>query len=199
MDILYYSNYCKHSQKVLQVLSKTNVTDKISFICIDKRSRDPKTNQLYINLENGSKVIMPPNIHSVPALLLVKKNYQVIYGGDDIVQHFQPYITSLNNQATNNNGEPIGFRLGDNYGSNIVSEQFTYYNMSPEELSSKGKGGMRQMYNYVSANTDVLAINTPPDTYRPDKLSNNVTIDNLQKMRNEEMSTMGQQKPAFSI
>ena len=199
MDILYYSNYCKHSQKVLQVLSKTNITDKISFICIDKRSRDPKTNQLYINLENGSKVIMPPNIHSVPALLLVKKNYQVIYGGDEIVQHFQPYITSLNNEATHMNGEPMGYILGDNYSSNIVSEQYTYYNMSPEELSSKGKGGMRQMYNYVSANIDTLAINTPPDTYRPDKLSNNVTIDNLQKQRNEEMNVIGQQKPAFSI
>jgi len=199
MDILYYSNYCKHSQKVLQVLSKTNITDKISFICIDKRSRDPKTNQLYINLENGSKVIMPPNIHSVPALLLVKKNYQVIYGGDDIVQYFQPYITSLNNQATNMNGEPVGYRFTDNYSSNIVSEQFTFYNMSPEELSSKGKGGMRQMNNYVSANLDTLVINTPPDTYRPDKLSNNVTIDNLQKMRNEEMNVIGQQKPAFSI
>ena len=199
MDILYYSNYCKHSQKVLQVLSKTNITDKISFICIDKRTRDSKTNQLYINLENGSKVIMPPNIHSVPALLLVKKNYQVIYGGDDIVQHFQPYITSLNNQATNMNGEPVGYRLTDNYSSNIVSEQFTFYNMSPEELSSKGKGGMRQMNNYVSANLDTLIINTPPDTYRPDKLSNNVTIDNLQKMRNEEMNVIGQQKPSFSI
>lgn len=197
MDILYYSNHCKHSQKVLQVLSKTNVTDKISFICIDKRSRDPKTNQLYINLENGSKVIMPPNIHSVPALLLVKKNYQVIYGGDEIVQHFQPHITSMNNQATNMNGEPLGYILGDNYSSNIVSEQFTFYNMSPEELSSKGKGGMRQMYNYVSANQDEIIINTPPDTYRPDKLSNNVTIDNLQKQRNEEMNVIGQQKPAF--
>jgi hypothetical protein len=71
--------------------------------------------------------------------------------------------------------------------------------MSPEELSSKGKGGMRQMNNYVSANLDTLVINTPPDTYRPDKLSNNVTIDNLQKMRNEEMNVIGQQIPAFSI
>ena len=46
---------------------------------------------------------------------------------------------------------------------------------------------------------DTLVINTPPDTYRPDKLSNNVTIDNLQKQRNEEMNVIGQQKPAFSI
>ena len=41
-------------------------------------------------------------------------------------------------------------------GSNIVSEQFTYYNMTPEELSAKGKGGQRQMYNYVSASQDLI-------------------------------------------
>ena len=50
MDILYYSNYCKHSQRVVQTLVKGNLTDKISFICIDKRSRDPKTNQIFIHL-----------------------------------------------------------------------------------------------------------------------------------------------------
>lgn len=37
MDILYYSNYCKHSQKIIQNLSKTNLKDKISFICIDRK------------------------------------------------------------------------------------------------------------------------------------------------------------------
>ena len=51
MDILYYSNYCPHSQKVLQTLVKGNMSDKISFICIDKRVQDPKTNQTYIILE----------------------------------------------------------------------------------------------------------------------------------------------------
>ena len=32
MDILYYSNYCKHSQKIVQTLVKNNFKDKISFI-----------------------------------------------------------------------------------------------------------------------------------------------------------------------
>jgi hypothetical protein len=197
MDILYYSNYCKHSQKVLQILSKTTITDKISFICIDKRVRDPNNNQLFIQLENGSKVIMPPNIHSVPALLLVKKNYNVIYGGDDIIQHFQSDITTMSDNATKTTGEPMAYVFGGNPSSNIVSEQYTYYDMSPEELSSKGKGGMRQMHNYVSISHGPNYINTPPDTYRPDKLSNSVTIENLQKLRDGEIPMNN--KPAFSI
>jgi hypothetical protein len=189
MDILYYSNYCKHSQRLVQTLVKGNLSNKISFICIDKRVRDPKNNQQYIVLENGSKVVMPPNIHSVPALLLIKQNYRLLMG-DEIMQHLHPQIKQLNEVATNYNGEPISYTLGGSSGgSNIMSEQYTYYNMTPDELSAKGKGTNRQMYNYVSASDDIKLINTPPDNYRPDKLSNNVTIESLQQQRLNEIET----------
>jgi hypothetical protein len=187
MDILYYSNYCKHSQKLLQTLTKGNLTDKISFICIDKRSNDPKTNQTFIHLENGSKVIMPPNIHSVPALLLVKDRYRIIMG-DQIMQYFHPQLKSANEKATNYNGEPMGYHLGSlTTNSNIMSEKYTSYSMTPEELSAKGKNGSRPLYNYVSATDDINFINTPADTYKPDKISTSVTIDNLQQKRIDEI------------
>ena len=187
MDILYYSNYCKHCQRLVQTLVKSNLSDKISFICIDKRVRDPKNNQQYIVLENGSKVIMPPNIHSVPSLLLIKQNYRLLMG-DDIMQHLHPQIKQLNAAATNYNGEPVSYSLNSSSGgSNIMSEQFTFYNMTPDELSAKGKGNNRQMYNYVSASDDIKLIDTPPDNYRPDKLSNSVTVETLQQQRLNEI------------
>ena len=187
MDILYYSNYCKHSQKIVQTLVKNNFKDKISFICIDKRKKDPNNNQLYIVLENGSKVVMPPQIHSVPSLLLVKKNYQVIYG-DDIIAHYHSKMKEYNNQATNYNGEPLGYDLHySSGGPNIISEKFTSYDMTPDELSAKGKGSSRKLYNYVSTQQDTLFIETPPDDYRPDKLSGDVTIDTLQQQRIDEI------------
>lgn len=189
MDILYYSNYCKHCQRLVQTLVKGNLSNKISFVCIDKRVRDAKSNQEYIVLENGSKIVMPPNIHSVPSLLLIKQNYRLLMG-DEIMQHLHPQIKQLNEAATNFNGEPISYSLGGSTsGSNIISEQYTYYNMTPDELSAKGKGSNRQMYNYVSANDDIKLINTPPDNYRPDKLSNNVTIESLQQQRLNEIET----------
>jgi len=198
MDILYYSNYCKHSQKVIQFLAKNNLTDKMNFICIDKRQRDPKTGQTHIQLENGKSVILPPNVHNVPSLLLVKENYRVILG-DEIIANFQPKVQQQNNNATLNQGEPAGYQLmASNSGMNIVSEQFTYYNMTPEELSAKGKGGSRQMYNYVLANHTLSSIETPPDNYRPDKLSSGVTIDTLQQKRNEDVPQSFGQSP-FSI
>jgi hypothetical protein len=189
MDILYYSNYCTHSQNIIRSLAKNDLRNKISFICIDKRVRDPKNNQQYIVLENGSKVIMPPNIHSVPALLLIKQNYRLLMG-DDIMQHFHPQIKQLNAVATNYNGEPISYSLNSSSGgSNIMSEQYTFYNMTPDELSAKGKGNNRQMYNYVSASDDIKLIDTPPDNYRPDKLSNSVTVETLQQQRLNEIET----------
>ena len=188
MDILYYSNYCVHSKKILQYLAKESLTNQLNCICIDKRTRDTKTGQIYIILENGKQLMMPPNVHSVPAMLLVKENFRVILG-EEIIQYLQPKVKKQTAIATQNQGEPMGYMLNQsNNGMSIVSEQFTYYNMSPEELSAKGKGAGRQMYNYVSANDETYTIPTPPDNYRPDKLSGDVTLDSLQNQRNEEIN-----------
>ena len=185
MDILYYSNYCTHSQNIIRYLAKNDLRNKISFICIDKRTRDPTNNQLYIILENGTRVILPPNIHSVPALLLVRENYRVVLG-DDIMLYYEPYTEEQKTVATKQNGEPMAFSL-NGASASVTSEQFTLYNLTPEELSSKGVGGRRQMYNYVSASQDVLLIQTPPDNYRPDKVSNSITVETIQTQRNDEL------------
>lgn len=197
MDILYYSNYCTHSQKVLQTLVKGNLSDKLSFICIDKRQIDKQTNQTYIILENGGKVVLPPNIHSVPSLLLIKDNYRIIQG-DEIIKFFHNDIKQQSNIATNFNGEPISFQLGSSSGgTNITSEQYTMYDMSPDELSAKGNGGNRQMYNYVSVNDSINLIKTPDDTYKPDKVSNGVTIDSLQQKRMDDINKIMPNKQPF--
>lgn len=195
MDILYYSNYCKHSKKILQFFVNNNLTDQLNFICVDKRKQDPKTGQIYIILENGTQILLPPNVHSVPALLLVKQNYNVVLG-DDILARFQEKIKTQNNDATLGNGEPMGVALDSVRIGTIISEQYTAYGASPEDLSTKGKSGNRPLYNYVSANSDGYSINTPPDTYRPDKVSEGTTIDSLQQLRNEEIGATTQ-KPAF--
>ena len=195
MDILYYSNYCKHCQRLVQTLVKANLASKISFICIDKRETNPKTGQMLIVLENGTKVVLPPNVHSVPSLLLVNKSYKVLMG-DEILQHYHKDIKDLNNEAVRGNGEPMGFPLGmSSGGTNIISEQYTNYNMSPDELSGKGGGPNRPLYNYVSANDDIQIIPTPPNTYKSDKLSNSVTIDSLQQQRMDEVAHMVPKQP----
>ena len=188
MDILYYSNYCKHCERIVQTLVKGNLQNKISFICIDKRSKDPRTNQQFIHLENGTKVVMPPNLHSVPSLILVNDNYRFIQG-DEIIKYYHPLIVKLNNKATNFQGEPDGYQLmKSNGGSNIVSEKYTLYELTPDELSSKGVSKNRSLYNYVSSNDEIIIINTPDESYKPDKLSNNLTVSSLQQQRMDEIN-----------
>lgn len=190
MDILYYSNYCKHSQKIIKFLSKGSLLNDINAFCIDKRTRDPKTNQIIILLEEGKKAFLPPNIQSVPALLLVNDNYRLILG-DDIIKYFEPMIKEKLASADFGTGEPVGYGMNQFSGavmkSNVVSEQFTYYNLTPEELSAKGAGTRRQMHNYVPAIQENNVIETPPDEYRPNKLDDNVTIDKIQQQRNMDV------------
>jgi len=165
---------------------KNNLTDKASFICIDKRKQDPNTGQIYVILENGTQLLLPPNVHSVPSLLLVKQNYNVILG-DSIMTKYQTAIETNKNTATQGQGEPMGVSLASIITGSVVSEQYTSYSATPQELSSKGQGGSRQLFNYVKANEDPPSISTPPDTYRPDKVSQNVTVDSLQQIRNDEV------------
>jgi hypothetical protein len=165
------------------------VADKISFLCIDKRVKDPKTNQTYIVNDKGKYIILPPNIHSVPSLLVTEQKYRVIMG-DDILKHYHPKMRMKNEAANPSLGEPSGFGIHQ-FGS-FNSEHYTNYNMLPDELSAKGTSTNRQLYNYVSANDDILLINTQPDNYQPDKISSSLTLDVLQQKRMDEISSITQ-------
>jgi glutaredoxin-related protein len=164
MDILYYSNHCKHCQKLLAHLAKIGVLDKYNFICIDRRSIDPNTRQMVITLDRGVKTVLHPNVTRVPTLLLVNNQHKALIG-DDIYTYIHSQIKSdPNNLATANGGEPIGYIMSPSSGGvHIVSETYTMYNAPPEELSAKGTGGTRQMHNYASANTNINYISTPLD------------------------------------
>lgn len=196
MDILYYSNYCPNSKKVLGIISKHGLTEKMNCINIDKRKRDPQTGHVYIQMENGKNVMMPPNVHGVPALLKVNDKYSAIFGGE-IISYLEPQIKANISQMVQINGEPVGTSLGQSIGGvSIVSEQFTYFNAPPEELSAKGNGSARQMYNYVSADhTQNHTIQTPPDSYKPDKIGEAVNVESLQNQRNQDIPQTGPPNP----
>ena len=50
---LYYSNYCQHSKKILNILGKSNISESIHFINIDNRFS--KNNETFVKLENGQE------------------------------------------------------------------------------------------------------------------------------------------------
>jgi len=197
MDILYYSNYCPNSKRILKFITSNGLIEKVNAICIDKRITNPNTGQINIVLENGKKILLPPNIQGVPALLIVSRKYSAIFG-DEILQYFGPYVQNKKVEATGIIGEPIGITLGQPSAGNILSEQYTFYDMSPEELSAKGSGGSRQMGAYVSANHDNFSIQTPIDTYRPDKVGESVSIESLENARNKDVPQVQANPYGFS-
>ena len=184
-SILYYSNFCDKSKKILQTLAKSNIKEELHYLCIDKRVKGP-TGQWYIVLENGEKIIMPPQVNRVPALLLMKQGHQVLYG-DQILAHLQPRDTAINMAATNNNGEPSPFSLNDDCigGFGVASDTFSYWDQTSDDLSAKGNGGMRQLYNYATIDSNIR-IEAPKEDYAPDKIGS-VSLENLQQQRNSEI------------
>ena len=165
--ILYYSNFCEPSKKLLQTIAKTKIKETIHFICIDNRRKDP-SGQTIVELPQNQRVILPPTIIKVPALLLLDQGHSVLFG-EQIYQHFRPQEAVLNNVATNGNGEPEAYSLGQMSG---MSDAYSFWDQSPSDLSTKGEGGMRQTHNFVALESE-SRINTPTENYEADKIGTN--------------------------
>jgi hypothetical protein len=169
------------------------VSKDIHFICIDKRVKE-KDGKTYIILENTQKIVMPENVTKVPALLLLNQNYRVLYG-ENIYDHLKPRQEVVTREATNNNMEPMAFSLGGLGGlgfGGVVSDQYSFLDQGAEELKSNGNGGLRQMHSYYSINTNEQIVTPTDDTGRQSsKLSENLTIEQLQQQREQELSAIG--------
>ena len=196
-SILYYSNFCEHSKKLLQSVTKANVSKDIHFICIDKRTKD-SNNKIYIILENGQKIIMPENVSRVPALLLLNQNYQVLYG-ESIVKYLKPKQEIMVKKATQNNLEPMAFAFGGS--GSVSSDQYSFLDMDSDSLSAKGNGGTRQMHNYVDLNYSDN-ISTPEDEHDykgSNKISGDLTVEQLQQQREQDLQKLTGNKPPINF
>jgi len=185
--VLYYSNVCPHCKNLLSSLSRSPVKDDVHFLSIDKRIR--KGGEIYIILQNGSEILLPKNITKVPSVMLLNRNNQVLEG-EDVQKHFDLMIDAkkpIQNRTVET--DPLSFSMDDVMGS-VHSDNFSFLDMSAEELSAKGTGGTRLMYNYSSLAPD-QRIETPVDDYVPNK----VNPDELKKYREDRQKiTDGQQK-----
>lgn len=187
-SVLYYSNFCNYSKNTIQKLNKNGLGKDVHFICIDKRVKEG--NNVYIVLENGQKMIMPQIISRVPALLLLNKNYTILYG-EDILENFKQANDSNVKVATNNNLEPSAFSLGNSGFGGVVSDNYSFLDMDPDDLSAKGNGGIRQMHSYVDLNyNDKISTVADDFDYKGStKMSPDVTIETIQKQREQDFQT----------
>jgi len=182
-SILYYSNYCNKSKEILNTLSKSSAKDAIHYLCIDRREKDNGGNT-YLLLEKGQRVILPPSVNKVPALLLLNEGHRVLFGGD-ILNHLNPRQISYDKPTVNKQMEPSPYGFGGESNYGVSSDSYSFWDQSSDELLAEGNGGMRQMYNYTTLDQNGT-IETPPDTYSPDKIGN-VSLEQLQQQRNKDI------------
>ena len=165
MSIIYYSNFCDPSKKLLQKVAKTKLSQEIHFICIDQRKRDSKGNTILF-LQN-EQVMLPPQVTKVPALYKMETK-QVLFG-DDIYEFLLPKEVAINQQATGGNGEPDPFSI---FGMNKMSDSYSFWDQTSEDLSAKGHGGTRQMHKFAALEEPCQII-TPKEDHVPDKVGSN--------------------------
>lgn len=182
--ILYYSNYCNNCKLLLQNISKISVKEDMHFICIDKRVKR-ENGSTYIILENNQEILLPPNVSKVPALLLLNRGHQIIFGSD-INKHIEGLNVVSQKKATQNNGEPLAFSIDVGlYG--VASDNFSFLDQESSDLAAKGNGGLRQTHHYTTI-YDNDVIETPPDNYTPDKIGQ-VSMEDFEKKRNSEIKS----------
>jgi hypothetical protein len=177
---LYFSKYCKHSSKILDEMNRNGMNDKFVFISIDKRF--VKNNVTYIMNPNGTSFALPPMINRVPVLLL-KPNHEIL-SGNQILDYIKPQVKTIKEEKTMLYNEPNPFSLnmdnGNVYG--VKSDNFSFLDSTPDELSAQGAGGVRQMYNYSTLDQE-SNIETPLQSDKTAKL--NMTVEQLEQQRNE--------------
>ncbi len=159
MGLIYYSNMCESSKKLLAYLTRTSTKDYFHYVCIDNRVKNAD-GQIVITLDNGQQVVLPPTIKSVPALIQLSSNKTVF--GDDIYVCIpqQPAATvgagmttghggnpqqmSNTRQSVENSQEPGCFEFASGA---VVSDSFGFLD---NDFSAQGNGGMRDMHHYIS-------------------------------------------------
>tara|TARA_Y100000992_G_C21253683_1_gene487320 strand:- start:852 stop:1430 length:579 start_codon:yes stop_codon:yes gene_type:complete len=182
-SVLYYSNYCEKCRNLIQTVSKSNVKNDMHFICVDKRVKAADGNTFVI-LQNGQKVILPPTITKVPSLLLLNKNHHVLFG-QQITDYLQPDFTMNTKPTIQQFSEPMAFSLGGGM-NNVMSDNYSFLDSSPDDLNAQGQGGTRQMHNYVSHDAN-QTIDTPTDDWTPDKISNDLTMEQIMEEREKSI------------
>jgi hypothetical protein len=182
-SILYYSNYCENCKSLLQILSKTKVNNKLHYICVDNRIKK-QNGSTYVIIENKEEILLPPNITKVPALLLINKNYETIFGKESILRYLNPQENFVSKINKNINLEPSSYAFNNGFHG-IISDNYSFLDQSPQSLSAEGDGGFRQMYHYATLNYDEH-IETPDENYVPDKIGN-ISIDQLRQTREKNV------------
>ena len=128
-------------------------------------------------------MILPPNIVRVPTLLSIQENGRLV-SGMEIKGYLAGKIKQAVAVATEQQMEPSAFSFSGGGMSTIVSDNYSFLDMTADDLTAEGSGGMRQLHNYVSIN-DMASITAPAEAQgtRQENSSKMSSMENLKQQR----------------
>lgn len=153
IGVLYYGRTCSHSQELLRLVAKQGISEKLRFVPVDQREQHgPQTLAI---LDNGSRVLIPPEIKAVPALLDFRDKQ--VYMGPEVGQRLAAEAERAARAATGAEREPMAF-------SDITGDGgpgFSFISDDPDALLAKGSGGTIPPSAFATAGADIRI--TPPE------------------------------------
>ena len=173
--VLFYSNHCEHSRKILRALSQSAVSKDISFVCID--SRITKDGTTYAVLESGKHIPLPNVLSEVPSLLMLEKGNSLVVG--DKIMGF----ISRDNGSVQATSDPAAFSFSEMAG---LSDGYAYLDVGAEEMLAQGNGGNRIMHSFMGL-SDGGSITTPVQTDDRAPTLRNVDMDQYMTQRANEV------------
>lgn len=180
--ILYYSEYCQYSNSIIQALSQTSIKECIHFINIDKRIID--NGNILILLDNHSRVPLPSSVSRVPTLIY-KDNQNKVHTlvGQNIKNYIFEKINEEKEKHHVDDVIPYVFQSVNNF---VHSDYYSFLDQDADEMSAKGNGGLRQMYNYANYNC-MQSIETPNEDYIPDTIKD-IKLENIIAERDQDIN-----------
>ena len=83
---------------------------------IDKRVKEK--DKIYVLLDNGQKILLPPMVTQVPALLMLNRGNQIIFG-NDVLNFYKPMIKEEKQKATIIEGNLWLIHLLEKWNNNV--------------------------------------------------------------------------------
>ena len=183
--IVYYSSVCEKCIKLFNAIGSKKLENTM-FFSVD--TREVVGNQTYLILSNGARVLLPINVTQVPSLLIIdeatKKN--TLKTGNEIYSFFN---LTKNNTSTQQQdfSDPMAFQL--NYKP-IASDTFSFLESSSDDLLAEGNGGLQQLHHYSTLDS-IHNIQTPPDNYTANTISNDAqSIDEIKRERDTQINQL---------
>lgn len=201
--LIYYSNHCTNSKKLILMMSKhmeRRLLSSIHFINIDRRTTIG--GHMYAILENGQQFHIPQSIQCVPAMVLINQGNHILFGNQ--IYQYLGLDLRMNVPQTRqhvemyDDPEPFSFEGLSSSSVAITSDKYSFVDIPAREMLAEGSGGMSQLHGYATLDDYTngnMRIYTPEDDGKPLK-TGNISVGDLQQQRENDVKMKG--GPSFT-